>query len=145
MTKNIIWKRDFDVNSINKKMNNTMISHIEIEIIEVGNNYIKGTMPVNKNTKQPFGLLHGGASVTLAETLGSIAANMCIEENKNAVGLEINANHLKAVRDGFVEGTAKIIHLGKRTQVWEIKITNNEQISCISRLTMAVVDNKVPS
>lgn len=145
MTKNIIWKRDFDVNSINKKMNNTMISHIEIEIIEVGNNYIKGTMPVNKNTKQPFGLLHGGASVALAETLGSIAANMCIEENKNAVGLEINANHLKAVRDGFVEGTAKIIHLGKRTQVWEIKITNNEQISCISRLTMAVVDNKVPS
>ena len=145
MTKNIIWKRDFDVNSINKKMNNTMISHIEIEIIEVGNNYIKGTMPVNKNTKQPFGLLHGGASVALAETLGSIAANMCIEENKYAVGLEINANHLKAVRDGFVEGTAKIIHLGKLTQVWEIKITNNDQITCISRLTMAVIEKKVPS
>ena len=126
-------------------MNNTMISHIEIEIIEVGNNYIKGTMPVNKNTKQPFGLLHGGASVTLAETLGSIAANMCIEENKNAVGLEINANHLKAVRDGFVEGTAKIIHLGKLTQVWEIRITNKDQMTCISRLTMAVIEKKVPS
>ena len=140
MTKNSIWKRDFNVNSINKKMNNTMISHIEIEIIEVGNNYIKGTMPVNKNTKQPFGLLHGGASVTLAETLGSIAANMCIEENKNAVGLEINANHLKAVREGFVEGIAKIIHLGKRTQVWEIKITNKGLLTCISRLTMAIVN-----
>jgi len=145
MTKNSIWKRDFNVNSINKKMNNTMISHIEIEIIEVGNNYIKGTMPVNKNTKQPFGLLHGGASVALAETLGSIAANMCIEENKYAVGLEINANHLKAVRDGFVEGTAKIIHLGKLTQVWEIRITNKDQMTCISRLTMAVIEKKVPS
>ena len=140
MIKNSIWKRDFDVNSINKKMNNTMISHIEIEIIEVGNNYIKGTMPVNKNTKQPFGLLHGGASVTLAETLGSIAANMCIEENKNAVGLEINANHLKAVREGFVEGTARVIHLGKRTQVWEIKITNYGLLTCTSRLTMAIID-----
>ena len=101
-------------------------------------------MPVDKRTHQPMGLLHGGASVSLAETMGSIAANMCVDQTKfYCVGLEINANHLRGVRDGFVKGITKPIHIGKTTQVWEIRITNEkDELACLSRLTMAVLEKK---
>lgn len=123
---------------------NTLTEHIGIEITEVGNDYLVGKMPVDHRTHQPMGLLHGGASVVLAETLGSIAATLTLDLSKQyAVGLEINANHIKGVRDGFVYGKASPIHVGKKTQVWEIRMTNEEgQITCISRITMAVIDKK---
>ena len=123
---------------------NTLTEHIGIEITEVGEDYLIGKMPVDHRTHQPMGLLHGGASVVLAETLGSIAATLTLDLSKQyAVGLEINANHIKGVKEGFVYGKASPIHVGKRTQVWEIRMTNeNDQITCISRITMAVIDKK---
>ena len=112
-----------------------------IEITEAGDDYLRGTMPVDHRTKQPYGLLHGGASVALAETLGSAAGAHCVDPSKYAVvGLEINANHIRSVREGQVTGTARPLHLGSSTQVWEIKIENSEgKLVCVSRLTLAVV------
>ena len=113
---------------LNALSENTLVEHLGIEIKEVGKDYLVGTMPVDKRTHQPLGLLHGGASVALAETLGSIAATITLEIKKQyAVGLEINANHIKSVRQGIVTGVARPIHLGKKTQVWEIKISNEQK------------------
>lgn len=122
----------------------TMVSHLGIEITGIGEDYLEATMPVDHRTKQPMGLLHGGANVALAETLGSLAASLTIDQTKQAcVGLEINANHIKSVRDGKVKGVAKPIHIGKTTQIWEIKIYNEaEQLCCISRITMAILEKK---
>lgn len=119
-----------------------MVAHLGIEYTEIGTNYIAGKMPVDHRTQQPMGILHGGASVVLAETLGSVGANLCIDSSKSyCVGLDINANHIKSVKTGWVYGVATILHNGRKTQVWEIKITNEEkQLVCISRLTMAVID-----
>ncbi len=131
-----------------EKMNaigqNTLVEHLGIKLTEVGEDFLKGTMPVDKRTHQPLGMLHGGASVALAETLGSVAATMTLDLSKQyAVGLEINANHVKSVRDGIVTGIARPVHIGKKTQVWEIKIYDkNEALACISRITMAVIDKK---
>ncbi|MEP3386662.1 MAG: hotdog fold thioesterase [Reichenbachiella sp.] len=121
-----------------------MTDHIGIEFTEIGEDYVKATMPVDSRTVQPFRMLHGGASVVLAETLGSIAATMTVDPNdKYCVGLDINANHIKSVKSGLVEGTARPLHVGKKTQVWEIKITNKDnQLVCVSRITMAVIDKK---
>lgn len=120
---------------------NTMAGHLGIEFTEVGEDFIRGRMPVDHRTRQPYGLLHGGASVALAETLGSVAAAMVVDRKKfNAVGLEINANHLRGVRQGFVTGTARPLHIGKTTQVWEIRIVDEkEKLVCVSRLTVAVI------
>lgn len=120
---------------------NTLGEQLGMEFTEIGEDYIKGTMPVDHRTKQPFGLLHGGASVALAETLGSIGSALVVDISKfNCVGLEINANHLRSVRDGFVTGIAKPIHIGASTHVWEIKITDQrDKLVCISRLTVAVI------
>ena len=122
----------------------TMIEHLGIEFLEVGDDYVKARMPVDHRTIQPFGLLHGGASVALAETLGSVAANLCVDrENKMCVGLEINANHIRPVTNGFVYGIARPIHIGASTQLWEIRIHDeHEKLVCISRLTMAVLDKQ---
>ncbi len=111
-----------------------------IEITELGDDFVRGRMPVDQRTRQPFGLLHGGASVALAETLGSLGGNLCIDDQRQvAVGLEINANHLRAVTRGFVTGTARPLHLGRATQDWEIRIEDDSgRPSCISRLTMAI-------
>ena len=119
----------------------SMIEHLGIVFTEVGADYITATMPVDHRTKQPYGLLHGGASVVLAETLGSVAANCVLDTEKYyCVGLDINANHIRSVRSGLVTGTAKPVHIGKTTQVWEILIYGNgQQLVCISRLTMAVL------
>jgi len=138
----MIFTKNLSLDFLNKLANDTMTSHIGIEFTEVGEDYISATMPVDDRTKQSYGMLHGGANVVLAETLGSVAANFTVDTDRQyCVGLDINANHLKSVKDGFVKGTARPIHIGKKTQVWEIKITNSdEQLTCISRLTMAVLD-----
>ena len=122
----------------------TMISSIGIEITDIGDNYICGKMPVDERTIQPHGLLHGGASVTLAESLGSIAGSLQIDSEKEMVmGIEINANHLKAVEKGWVHGKATSIKVGKRIQVWEIQITDEaKKLVCLSKLTLAVVKKK---
>ncbi len=121
-----------------------MVTHLGIEFTGIGDDFLEATMPVDHRTIQPMGMLHGGANVALAETLGSLAASLTVNpEKQTVVGLEINANHLKSVRSGKVRGIAKPIHIGKSTQVWEIKIFNAaEQLCCISRLTMAILDKK---
>lgn len=131
------------LNELNAWAPRTLSESLGIVFTEVGDDYLVAKMPVDHRTHQPFGLLHGGASVALAETLGSVGA-MCCLQNKNqyCVGLEINANHIKSIREGFVKGIAKPIHVGRKTQVWEIRIVDesNEQLVCISRITMAVLD-----
>jgi len=119
----------------------TLGGHLGIRLLEVGPDYLRGSLPVDARTKQPYGRLHGGASVVLAEELGSMAANMCLDLTQAyAVGLDINANHLRGVFAGEVIGTAKPLHLGRSTQVWEIRIeTPDGKLACIARLTMAVV------
>ena len=120
----------------------TLVEHLGIRITEVGEDYLAGTMPVDARTQQPLGILHGGASVTLAETLGSVAGTLCVDSRKLAcVGQEINANHLRPVTSGVVTGTARPIHIGKRSQVWQIEIRDERaRLICISRLTLAVVE-----
>jgi 1,4-dihydroxy-2-naphthoyl-CoA hydrolase len=121
-----------------------MAEHLGIEFTEVGADFIAARMPVVEKTKQPMGLLHGGASVVLAETLGSVAAYCVINlEKQHAVGLEINANHVRGVSEGFVYGKALPLHIGKTTHVWEIKIVNEQnKLVCVSRITVAVLDKK---
>ena len=139
-----MFPKEASLERLNALSQNTLVEHLGIEITEVGEDYLVGTMPVDKRTHQPLGLLHGGASVALAETLGSIAATITLDVTKQyAVGLEINANHIKSAREGFVTGVAKPIHVGKKTQVWEIKISNDQkQLVCVSRITMAILDRK---
>ena len=136
----MIWKKKINLNNINNSMKNTMAEYLQINIEEVGDNFIRASMPVNEKTIQPFGILHGGASVVLAETVGSVASNLCLNDDQYSVGLDINANHIKSVRDNLVEAITKPIHLGRSTHVWEIKITQNDKLICISRLTTAVLE-----
>ncbi|MBX7109875.1 MAG: hotdog fold thioesterase [Chitinophagales bacterium] len=140
----MIWKSVIDLQELNEWHNNSMQQHVGIEFTEAGDDYLKATMPVDYRTKQPMGLLHGGASVVLAESLGSVASVLCIDTTtQTVVGLEINANHIKTARDGYVTGVARPIHLGRSTQVWEIKIYNEqEKLICISRITNAILDRK---
>lgn len=130
-----------DIAAINTRSRGTMVEHLGIVVTEAGPDWLRGTMPVDARTRQPYGLLHGGASVALAETLGSIAGNLCVDGARSmVVGLEINANHLRASREGVVTGTARALHVGRSTQVWEIRIENDAgKPVCISRLTLAVV------
>jgi 1,4-dihydroxy-2-naphthoyl-CoA hydrolase len=123
----------------------TMSEYLGIEFIELGPDFVKGRMPVDHRTKQPYGLMHGGASCTLAETLGSIGAALAVDHTQfNCVGLEINANHIRSAREGYVTGIASPVHLGSSTQVWEIKIyDDSEKLVCISRLTVAVIRRKL--
>ena len=139
-----IFNSDITVEKLNKELNNNMISHLDIEYTEIGHDYLSGKMPVTYKTKQPMGLLHGGASVVLAESLGSVASNLCIDPEKQyCVGLEVNANHIRSEKDGFVFGKAVAIHIGRKTHIWQITITNSEEkIVCVSRLTVAVIDKK---
>ena len=129
---------------INDSIQNTMTSTIGIEITDIGDDFICGKMPVDERTTQPFGLLHGGASVALAETLGSIGGGIKVySNNETVVGIEINANHLKSIRDGWVYGKAAPIRNGKKIQVWNIEITNeDDDLICVSRLTLAVIPKK---
>jgi 1,4-dihydroxy-2-naphthoyl-CoA hydrolase len=140
----MIWKQTVTPEMVNAGSPNTMVQHLGIVVTEIGDDYIKGTMPVDHRTHQPMGLLHGGASVTLAETLGSVAGSLTVNfPEESVVGLEINANHIKSARSGLVTGIARAIHIGSRTQIWEIRITNEkEELVCISRLTLAVLKQK---
>lgn len=136
-----IWHTEPNPEVWNQLHRNTMVEHLAIEVIEVGPDFVRAQMPVDRRTHQPMGLLHGGASVALAETLGSMAGNWCVDlERAHCVGLSINASHMKSVRSGVVTGTARPLHLGKRTQVWQIDIVDEEgRMLCTSRLTLAVV------
>ena len=140
-----IFKTNMTVDTLNNWSKNTMVEALGIEFTHIGEDYLEARMPVDHRTHQPMGLLHGGASVTLAETLGSMAATLCIDGTKQfCVGLDINANHIKSAREGFVTGITKPIHIGKKTQVWEIRISTMEgDLVCISRITMAVLDKKI--
>jgi 1,4-dihydroxy-2-naphthoyl-CoA hydrolase len=135
-----IWKQATDLASVNAANAGCMVEHLGMRVTDVGADWLRGTMPVDTRTKQPFGLLHGGASVALAETLGSLAGNLCLGDGEMAVGLDINANHVRAVTRGEVSGTARALHIGRTTQVWEIRIEDADaRLVCISRLTLAVV------
>lgn len=140
-----IWfKKDLSIEDIMPLGKNTMAEYIGIEWTEVGKDFIKAKMPVDNRTKQPYGLLHGGASCVLAETIGSVASAMVVDHTKFiCVGLEINANHVRSARIGFVTGIATPLHLGANTHVWDIKISDElEKLVCVSRLTVAVIPRK---
>jgi 1,4-dihydroxy-2-naphthoyl-CoA hydrolase len=139
-----IFKSGVTAEALNSFSKGTLGDHLGIQFTTIGEDFIEATMPVESKTHQPFGLLHGGASVALAETLGSVAAGLCVDDTRYfCVGLDINANHLRSVRSGMVKGTTRPIHVGKKTQVWEIKIVNDkEELVCISRLTVAVLEKK---
>lgn len=139
-----IFNGPLTVESLNQLSSKTMVDHLGIEFTAVGEDYLEARMPVDHRTIQPMGLLHGGASLSLAETIGSMAATCCIDTKlQYCVGLEINGNHIRAVREGFVYGTARPLHIGKKTQVWEIKINNEKkELVCVSRITMAVIDRR---
>ena len=134
-----------DLAALNTRNQGNAVGHLGIEFTEQGEDFLRGTMPVDHRTLQPYGLLHGGASVLLAETLGSMAANMCVDDpaSGQAVGIEINANHLRAVTEGVVTGTARALHVGRATQVWDIRIEDEQgRPVCVSRLTLAMRHKK---
>ncbi|MFC4211717.1 hotdog fold thioesterase [Pedobacter lithocola] len=137
-----MWFKNFSVDELNNRPKNHIGGLLDIKFTEIGEDYIIGTMPVDERTHQPAGILHGGASVVLAETLGSIASYMCIDPEKYvAVGLEVNANHLRPVRSGLAKGICTVIHRGAKTHIWDIKIYDERgKMSCISRLTVAVIN-----
>ena len=134
------FRRQATLDQLNALSRNTLMEPLGIVFTELGADYLRATMPVDARTHQPYGLLHGGASAALAETLGSTAAGLCVGEDEGVVGIEINANHLRGAREGVVTGTARPLHVGRSTQVWEMKIENEAgELVCISRLTLAVV------
>lgn len=140
-----IWKQEkITIDMLNAQSKDTMAETLDIRFIEVSDHFLKATMPVDRRTHQPYGLLHGGASAALAETLGSVASWLCIDPEKQiCVGIEINCNHVRGKKDGIVTGTATPLHLGATTHVWDIKITDEkEKLICISRLTVAVLKRK---
>jgi 1,4-dihydroxy-2-naphthoyl-CoA hydrolase len=137
----MIWKEKFEVENANIFSKNTLVEHLGIEFVELGDDYLVARMPVDHRTVQPFKLLHGGASVALAETVGSFASNLVVDTAKfGVVGVEINANHLKGVRSGFVYGKAKPIRLGRNLHIWSIEITDEDKnLVCVSRLTTMII------
>lgn len=141
MSEKIWFHKDISIEKIASIGNNTMSHFLNIEFVEIGDNFLTAKMPVTDKTRQPYGLLHGGASAALAETIGSIASALTIDTTKQkCVGLEINANHLRGVREGYVYATASPLHIGKTTHVWDIRITNEDkQLVCVSRLTVAIL------
>ena len=136
-----MFNANVTLESLNQMSSKSMVRHLGIEFIEIGEDYLKASMPVDTRTHQPFGVLHGGASVALAETLGSVAANTVLtSRDQYCVGQEINANHIRPVKEGLVFGITRPVHIGKTSQVWEIKITDErDRLVCISRITLAVL------
>ena len=136
-----VFRDAVSIEALNTLSRNTLIEHLGIVFTAAGEDWISATMPVDERTRQPYGILHGGASVVLAETLGSSAGNLCVDTTREVcVGLEINANHIRAVRAGTVTGTARAVHVGRSTQVWDIRIEDAAgKLVCTSRLTLAVV------
>jgi 1,4-dihydroxy-2-naphthoyl-CoA hydrolase len=142
-----IWHQPCTLEELDRQSKGCMVELLDIRFTEIGPDYLRASMPVDARTWQPYGLLHGGASVVLAETLGSTAAQCCVDGSRfYCVGQEINANHLRGVRSGRVTGTARPIHIGARSHVWEIRIEDEKgRLACISRLTMAVVEGTAPT
>jgi 1,4-dihydroxy-2-naphthoyl-CoA hydrolase len=135
-----IWKKHPSLEGLSKSRAGTLVEHLGIEVVEIGDDFLLASMPVDNRTHQPMGILHGGASIALAETVGSIAANLAVDAGHYCVGLEVNGNHLRSVREGLVFAKATPIHLGRSTQVWNIRISDEaDKNVCISRLTMAVL------
>ncbi|HXQ31998.1 MAG TPA: hotdog fold thioesterase [Steroidobacteraceae bacterium] len=136
-----IWFRPIALEDIRSAFDTGMAAHLDIRLKDIGDDWLSGTMPVDHRTQQPMGLLHGGASAALAETLGSVAATLCIDyPTVRALGQEINSNHIRGVSTGIVTGTARPVHIGRRSQVWQIEIRDPaDKLVCISRLTMAVL------
>ena len=139
-----IWFREYSLDQVRALQHGNMGAHIGIEVVRIGPDHLDARMPVDERTTQPDGILHGGASVALAETLGSIGGAMVVDRERfQVVGQEINANHLRSVRDGHVHGSARPIHLGRRSQVWAIEIVDDVQrLICVSRLTTAVLERQ---
>ncbi len=139
-----MWKNKIDISQINEMCKNTIHSALGIEITEIGDAFLVGKMPVDSRTVQPMRILHGGANLVLAESLGSIASLLIINQNEEiSVGLDINANHIRSVKSGFVYGIAKPINIGRKIHVWQIEISDESgQLSCVSRLTVSVLQNK---
>jgi 1,4-dihydroxy-2-naphthoyl-CoA hydrolase len=141
---NMTFSQNISLDKLNELGKDNMTGLLGINFTKIGSDFLEATMPVDSRTKQPFGILHGGANVVLAETLGSVASGLTLDPEKQfSVGIEVNANHLKSVKEGLVKGIVRPIHLGKSTQVWEIKIYNSqEELSCISRITLAVMEKR---
>jgi uncharacterized protein (TIGR00369 family) len=138
-----VWKKHIDIEELTRSHIDTAVSHLGMEFLEVGDDFIRGRVPVDKRTQQPFGLLHGGVSVVLAEALGSCGAHYSCPEGHRAVGLDINANHLKSATSGWVTGITRPVHRGRTTHVWAIELTNDAgELTCVSRITMAVLAPK---
>ena len=138
-----IWKKPISIQILADIHKDTAVDHLGMEFLEVGDDFIRGRIPVDKRTRQPYGLLHGGVSVVLAETLGSCGAGFSTPEDYHAVGLDINANHLKGATSGWVTGIARPVHIGRTTQVWQIDMRNDAgDMTCVSRITMAVLAPK---
>jgi 1,4-dihydroxy-2-naphthoyl-CoA hydrolase len=142
-----IWTTQPTLEVLNSFSEGTLARHIGIEFTEFGDDYITARMPVDQRTVQPYGILHGGASATLAETLGSMAGALCVDvEKKIVVGLELNCNHVRSMREGFVYGTARPLHLGSSTQIWDIRISSSQgKLVCVARLTLAVLNRQESS
>jgi len=136
----MIWKKKYEIKDFNDRSQDTAVTLLDIRCEEVGDDFLKASMPVDKRTHQPLGILHGGMSVVLAESVMSTAGNWVVDfPNEYCVGLEINANHIRSVRDGRVTGTARPLHLGRSTQVWETRIEQGDKLICVSRMTLAVL------
>ncbi len=135
-----IWKQAVSVETLTRIHHQTAVAHLGIEFLEVGDDFMRARVPVDGRTRQPYGILHGGVSVVLAETLGSCGAAYAMEAGQRVVGLDINANHLRSAASGWVTGTARPVHVGRSTHVWQIDMNNDEgQLTCVSRITMAVL------
>ena len=141
----MIWKQDFTIETLNQTGQQTMVEHLGIEFTEAGDDYLRARMPVDHRTVQPMRILHGGASAVLAETIGSVASVLCLDDlnKQSAVGVEINANHLRPATQGYVYGTVRPVRVGRTMHVWNIEIHDeSERLICVSRLTMAVIDRR---
>ncbi|MFC5521877.1 hotdog fold thioesterase [Polaromonas jejuensis] len=138
-----VWKKPISLEELTAIHKDTAVAHLGIEFLEVGDDFIRARVPVNTRTRQPYGLLHGGVSVVLAETLGSCGAAYAAPEGHRAVGLDINANHLRGATSGWVTGITRPVHIGRSTQVWQIELTNEAgELTCVSRITMAMLTPK---
>ncbi len=137
-----IWFDDFPLEAINERAENTMVKHLGIRFVELGDDFLRAEMPVDNRTRQTYGILHGGASMALAETLGSVACSLCLDlSQKYCVGLAINGNFIRQVKEGRVIGAARPLHLGRRTHLWEIRIENEAgKLVCVSRMTLAILE-----
>ncbi|CAM3702965.1 hotdog fold thioesterase [Rahnella bruchi] len=137
-----LWKRSTTLDALNQRSQGCMVGHVGIEFTRLGEDFLEATMPVDNRTTQPFGLLHGGASVVLAETMGSMAGYLCCEGSQTVVGVEINASHMHSARQGHVRGVCRALRTGRRSQVWQIEIFDEkENLCCVSRLTTMVIDH----